>query len=400
MKQVTMPESLKIIIFDGSFKTTPFVNRLLKGLVENQEVFVLGFNEELLQPVDEVKYISLGSNQSKIKFIGTSLLICIKAKKVQLLLRTIYKLLSGKRNELQQQNLKLSIKHINPDIIHLQWPSAIPLFEEVLNEQKTPVILSQRGYHSNVRPFVDAKNFKCLKKWYPKIAGFHSVSKAIANKGDEIYTSAEKINKVVYTGVNSMEIPYAKTYTSSKILEIISIGRPHWIKGYEYALQSCKLLKDKGVNFTYTIIGGKDDEELQYLCHDLGIQNEVQLLGRRSQKEVFEYMHKSSVLVLPSLAEGVPNVVVEAMALGVPVISTACGGVEELITNDMNGWLVATRSPKELAEALMKFSKFPLETIEEIRIAARIKVEQQHSESLMVSGMEGLYNDIITSKIK
>ena len=102
---------------------------------------------------------------------------------------TLKKLIKGKRQALQQQNLDLALKNISPDIIHLQWPSVIPWFEVVLMEQKIPVVLSQRGFHSNVRPFVDEANFEYLNKWYPKIAGFHSVSKAIAANGDKIWNT-------------------------------------------------------------------------------------------------------------------------------------------------------------------------------------------------------------------
>ena len=205
----------------------------------------------------------------------------------------------------------------------------------MLTAQQTPVVLSQRGYHSNVRPFIDTENLDYLKQWYPKIAGFHSVSEAIAGKGDLVYQSDKKINQVIYTGLDISKHPKNKTYSKPETFEIVSVGRPHWIKGYEYALLACKLLKEKGIKFKYTIIGAEGNEELQYLRHDLGVQNEIQLLERMPQNDVFQYMQKASVLVLPSLAEGVPNVVVEAMALGVPVISTKCGGVDELIENEV-----------------------------------------------------------------
>ena len=391
-------KKLKIIIFDGSFKTTPFINRLVKGLVLKQEVFILGFNEKLATPIVGVRYISLGSNQNKFNFVITTLRFRLLSGDLKNIISATGKLFKGKKQELQQENLNLVLHKINPDIIHLQWPSVIPWFEEVLMEQKTPVVLSQRGFHSNVRPFVDEANFEYLKKWYPKMAGFHSVSKAIAANGNRIWNAPKKIDYIIYTGLNLEKIPFSKNYNSSNPLKILSIGRAHWIKGYDYALQSCKLLKEKGISFQYTIIGGAGDEELQFLVDDLGLKNCVALENRKPQSVVFSLMQEASLLLMPSLEEGIPNVVVEAMAIGLPVISTDCGGVVELIDEGVTGWIVPTRNPEAMADAITNFTEFSSEKMKEIRLAARKKVEQQHNEKQMVKGMEALYYEVVDFK--
>ncbi|SRX75623.1 glycosyltransferase family 4 protein [Aequorivita antarctica] len=390
-----MSRKLKIIIFDGSFKTTPFINRLVKGLAVKHQVYILGFNEKISQPVAEITYVSLGSNQSKLKFTVTTLGKLLQSKKFNLMFPTLRKLIEGKRQELQQQNLDLALKNISPDIIHLQWPSVIPWFEEVLLKQETPVVLSQRGFHSNVRPFVDEANFKYLKEWYPKMAGFHSVSNAISANGDKIWRSSKKIDKVVYTGLPLEEISFSQAYIVSKQLNILSIGRSHWKKGYDYALRCCKVLKEKNVHFHYTIIGGAGDEELQFLVNDLGLQDYVKLEGRKPQMEVFRLMREASVLLMPSLEEGIPNVVVEAMAIGLPVISTDCGGISELISDKMNGWIVPNRDPNAMADAIEAFSHLSLDNIEVVHVAARKKVELQHNGEQMLLGMEGLYYEVL-----
>lgn len=386
---------LKIIIFDGSFKTTPFINLLVKGLVLNHQVYILGFNEKLMQPISGVSYVSLGSNQSKLKFTVTTLSKLLKSNKFNLLFPSLKKIIQGKRQELQQQNLVLALKNISPDLIHLQWPSVIPWFEKVLLKQEIPIVLSQRGFHNNVRPFVDDENFEYLKKWYPKMAGFHSVSKAISANGDKICASSEKIDKVIYTGLPLHEIPFAEEYILSNPLKLLSIGRAHWIKGYDYALQTCKLLKEKNIPFQYTIIGGAGDEELQFLVDDLGLQDCVFLKKRIPQKEVFRLMKEASLLLMPSLEEGIPNVVVESMAIGLPVISTDCGGVPELIVDGKEGWLVPTRDPGAMAEAVLRFKGLSLDQIGEIRETARKKVAQQHGDEQMCLGMQELYYQVL-----
>src|SRR5690554_2268019 len=178
---------MKIIIFDGSFKTTAFINRLATGLAAKHDVYILGFNEELPHRLANVTYVPLGSNQNKFRFAVTSIKYAIQKRSIKNVFATINKIVKGERQQLQEKNLRFVLHKIQPDIIHLQWPSVIPWFEEVLTSQRIPVVLSQRGFHNNVRPFVDEENFAYLQQWYSKIAGFHSVSKAIAGNGDKIW---------------------------------------------------------------------------------------------------------------------------------------------------------------------------------------------------------------------
>lgn len=383
--------SLKIIIFDGSFKTTVFINRLIQGLAEKHQVYVLGFNEEIAVKLKNVNYIPLGSNQNKLRFVNTSMGYALRSGSFSKFFSSLKNIVQGKRQELQKQNLQQAIKNIQPDIIHLQWPSTIPWFEHILQEQKIPVLLSQRGFHNNVKPFIEPKNFSYLQRFYPKIAGFHSVSKAISSNGDKIWKDLKKIDKVVYTGLDLKKMIFSNDYSVSKTLQIISVGRSHWIKGYSYALRACKILKDKGLAFHYTIIGAAGEEELQFLIADLGLEDFVSLEGRASQPQVISKMQNADLLLMPSIEEGLPNVAVEAMAIGLPVLSTNCGGVPELITHGAEGWLVPTRDPQAMSEGVESFLNLSLEEIEKVRIAARKKVEVQHSMEKMLMGMEELY---------
>jgi colanic acid/amylovoran biosynthesis glycosyltransferase len=102
-------------------------------------------------------------------------------------------------------------------------------------------------------------------------------------------------------------------------------------------------------------------------------------------------MRSSSALVLPSLEEGIANVAIEAMAVGLPVISTNCGGMAELIEDHKSGYLVPVNNKRALADAIINFSQENLETINELRQKARQKVEVQHNTAKMVEDMEKLY---------
>jgi len=384
---------MKLVVFDGSFSTTAFINRLIEGLVKRGvEVYVLGFNEEINEKFKGVHYVGLGSSQSRVKFMWTSLKWGLSSNTA---LKTISLLLKGRKSELKKKNLSVALGSIQPDLVHLQWVSHISLFEKHLEEKKFKFVLSQRGFQTNVRPFVNNENINYLQKWLPEFAGFHSVSKAISQVGNKIYSHPNKINLVVYTGLDLSRFKFQSEVFKNEKLKLISIGRSHWIKGYDNAIKACSLLKAKGIAFQYTIIGAEKDEELLFLIDDLDLSWQVILAPKMTQEQVFHQVQSSDLMLLPSLEEGIANVAVEAMALGTPVISTDCGGMQELITHEKEGWIVPNRDVEAMAEQILKFSKLEDDEKKRIKSAAREKVEAQHNEEQMVEGMLRLYNSIV-----
>lgn len=390
-----MNAPLKIIIFDGSFKMTAFLNRLAAGLAKRHEVYVMGFNETLEQPVPGVRYIPLGSNQNKRRFVSTTFGNLMRSGRFASIVPTIYQMAKGNKTALQSQNLKIALETIKPDVIHLQWTSVIPPFESVLEAGNIPVILSQRGFHINVKPFVYPENMAYLRKWYPKFAGFHSVAHSVVKNSAKIWDSPDKIDEVVYTGLNLENWKFSETYKKSDPLKLVSVGRTHWIKGYDYALRCCRLLKDKNIPFTYDIIGAAGEEELQFLRFDMDLEQEVRLLGKVTLEEVRRTMREASLMLVPSLEEGLPNVAVEAMAVGLPVAAFGVGGIPELIAHGKEGWLAPARDVTALAELVENFHKLSAAEIETVRRQAREKVVSQFTEVLMVEGMERLYHKVL-----
>lgn len=371
MHSVSLKSQKKLLIFDGTFRTTTFINRRAELWAKDHQVFIAGFNEQLSEKVPGVKYVPVGSNDRKIRLLYTSFYWVVKTRKWNLLLPVLRKISKSDRRGLQQQNIRLAVEYLDPDEIHLQWPSVIPWFETLLERESHKIYLWQRGYHINVRPFVDQENMAYLQKWFPKLTGFISVSKAIAERSDSIWNAPEKQNRIVYTTLPLANYPFRENYTQQSPLQLISVGRKHWKKGYDYALRACALLKQAGIPFQYTIIGAGGFEELVFLKHDLKLNEEVILEPGKPHVEVISAMQSADLFLLPSLEEGLPNVVVEAMALGVPVIATHVGGIPELIVHHKNGLLVPSRNPEALAQAIQEFLTFSNEKIEALRRNAR-----------------------------
>jgi glycosyltransferase involved in cell wall biosynthesis len=140
---------------------------------------------------------------------------------------------------------------------------------------------------------------------------------------------------------------------------LLSVGRLVSKKGFASLLEACATLRQRGHAFRCTILGeGPERERLAALAHRLGLDEIVEMPGSRSQEQVLEWYRRATAFALPCkiLAngdrDGIPNVLVEAMGVGLPVVSTAISGIPELVDDGTNGLLVAPGRSAELAAAL------------------------------------------------
>ncbi len=383
---------MKIIIFDGSFNTTTFINRLIKGLSINHEVFVFGFDENIQNKISGIKYIGLGTNNSRFFFLVRS--FQLRGFSIRKLVDLCVGLVLRNKSKIRQQNIQFAIDSIQPDILHFQWVSVLSYFKDLQLPTHTKTILSQRGFHINVRPFVNIENKLFLEGVFKKIDGFHSVSKAIQEKSNEIYASSSKIDHVVYSGFDTDSFQTKTTWNISKQLQILSIGRNHWKKDYRTAVLAMYLLKERKIPFHYTIVGVKNSEELLFLVNDLHLKDYITFLDSIPQEQVYEKMLDSDLFLLPSVEEGIANVCIEAMLSKLPVLSTDCGGMSELIVDSETGFLVPTRNPKALADKISIFFKLQEIDILQLVNAAYIKATTQHTSKQMVDGMISLYKKV------
>jgi colanic acid/amylovoran biosynthesis glycosyltransferase len=134
---------------------------------------------------------------------------------------------------------------------------------------------------------------------------------------------------------------------------LITIGRLHASKGHDVLLRAMKLLRDRGADVSLRLAGaGGERESLGILAADLGIADRTRFLGSLSEDELIEELKTSDAFVLASHAEPLGVVYMEAMAMGVPAIGTAAGGVGEIIATGVDGILVQPNNPEQLADAI------------------------------------------------
>lgn len=141
------------------------------------------------------------------------------------------------------------------------------------------------------------------------------------------------------------------------------IGNLNKIKGHRYLIEACSILKAKGFKFKCLIIGeGEERHNLEKLINNLKLHNEIELVGSMPHSEIITILQEGKVdlLVLPSItlpsenrAEGIPLILIEAMANGIPVVSTETGSIPELIA-ERSGILVPEKNSEALAEGIIR----------------------------------------------
>ncbi len=138
-------------------------------------------------------------------------------------------------------------------------------------------------------------------------------------------------------------------------IQLISISNLKHTKGLNYNLEALSELKAEGFTFHYSIVGeGEEKESLKALVTKYDLDNEVSFLGLLNRQEVLQQLQKSDIFTMPSWQEGFGMVYVEAMSQGLPVIACLGEGIEDVVSNGENGFLVKPKDYLELKEVLAR----------------------------------------------
>ena len=147
---------------------------------------------------------------------------------------------------------------------------------------------------------------------------------------------------------------------------ILSVGRLREKKGLDTLIDACAALRDRGRAFACEIVGyGEEQARLQAQIDSLGLSEHVHLVGKLAREQVIARYARAAVYVQPSRIaangdrDGIPNVLLEAMAIGLPVVASRVSGIPELVAHGHNGLLVEPDHPEALADAITQLIEQP-----------------------------------------
>ena len=245
------------------------------------------------------------------------------------------------------------------DLIHAQFllSGFIGVFIKKLT--KKSLIITARG--SDVNSIPSKKSFQRIILKSLNSAGIIiCVSSGIKNKLENLSVPENKL-VVIPNGVDLITFSENHFRNQENTLRtIVWVGRMVEVKGLQYLFKSLQIVKNNVPDGKLILVGdGPLREKLVILSRELKIEEMVSFVGYVEHKKIPDYLHKSIALVVSSTNEGFPNVIYEAMAMSLPVISTKIGGIQDIIKDRYNGFLVEPKNPEQLAEKIIYLLENP-----------------------------------------
>ena len=202
---------------------------------------------------------------------------------------------------------------------------------------------------------------------------------------------------VVHSGVEQSLLlqPAPLIEAQAQTIRLIAVGRLSPEKGHRYLVEAIGLLRERGLRPSCTIVGaGPERLHLQQLIAALGLGERVRLMGALKQEQIGELCSESDVFVQPSLREGLPVAVIEAMARGLPVIASNIAGVPELVSDSDTGLLVPPGDARALADAIARLIASP-GLRAELSARARSTVAERFLISANVLQLSALFEEAL-----
>jgi teichuronic acid biosynthesis glycosyltransferase TuaC len=225
------------------------------------------------------------------------------------------------------------------------------------NRFGVPFVITARGTDINLYPSLPGIQQKIRRV----LLGAHAiigVSRTLCEKMVALGAAVDRCH-VIPNGVD-LDIfhPAEDAATSRPTQQLIAVGNLKPEKGFHILLDAMKILTTKHPNIRLCIVGsGPEEKRLKRKRTHLALQDNVLFTGPIPNEKLPHYYRTADVFCLASLREGCPNVVLEALASGVPVVATPVGGIPDIIRNGVNGILAEDNTPEAMANAIIQALK-------------------------------------------
>ena len=244
-----------------------------------------------------------------------------------------------------------------------------------------------RDQHMLLQKVKEAEFAVCISEFNREWA----LTKSDWNLGEKVH--------VVHCGIDTTAFqPTEKpNRPTGESLQIVQVGTLHEVKGQSILLEACRILSDRGVQPECHFIGdGPDREMLEGLSDQLGVRSMVHFHGYCTPLEVRQSLSNADLLVCPSIEssdgrrEGIPVVLMEAMASGVPVVASSLSGIPELVDDGVEGLLFRPGDSRELADAVEFIANSP-EKSAQFASAGRLKILKEFDQSKNIDQLITLF---------
>ncbi len=287
-----------------------------------------------------------------------------------------------------------TINKVKADIIHFEFSGIGIDFLESIGNIRAKKVVSCRGSAEKVKLLMYDERKNLFRKLLKKVDRVHCVSQDMVQT---ILPYSDEPGKIFvnYPSIDTGYFMRNKRKERDKHLNILSVGRVTFQKGYPNALFTMQYLKQQDLSFTWIIAGsGNAVEEFIFKIHEFGLTKHIILAGTKSREEVKELMENADVFYLPSLYEGVANVVLEAMSMELPVVVTKSGGMAEVIEHGEDGLLADVFDFRAQAGHILNIANDD-DMAENLGRNARKKVMTKFNLEIQTTIFEAVYNELL-----
>lgn len=274
--------------------------------------------------------------------------------------------------------------------------------------RRTPLVHTERGTRHSV---LSNKLVESLGKVYDHTVGSLIIKSARRNIGvsaaacDFLKHLGAKNTIAIPNGIDTNVFRKVKTDLTKSLrlngaIVITFVGRLIYAKGVQDLISAFPMIKETIPNVKLLIVGdGPYRRQLEELTTETGWSKDIKFLGQKSRDQITEILSVTDVFVNPSYSEGLPTSVMEAAAIGVPIVATDVGGTGEIVENGKTGLLIKEREPGQIAEAVSLLEGNKQATQENLARkfseAARLKIVNNYSwEDAVMKTME-VYQEIL-----
>lgn len=293
-----------------------------------------------------------------------------------------------------------ALREIEPDIVHFEFGGLTKNRMDLPELVGARTVVSFRGPDLNVGWMDDPDLYAPV---WSKADGFHFLGRDLQQRAEALGCPVKPtalvppaVDTRFFDGRRPPHVDVAGG--PDRPLRILSVGRLHWMKGYEYALRAVRTLVDQNISCEYTIIGAHDHREhllaVRFDITDLGLEGVVRLAGRQSREEVRRAMASADVLVHAAVSEGFCNAVVEAQAMRLPVVVSDAGGLPDNVAHRETGFVTPRRSPRAVSDRLSALAADP-GLRERLATAGRARALDHFSLDGYASKFQTLYRDVL-----
>jgi colanic acid/amylovoran biosynthesis glycosyltransferase len=289
------------------------------------------------------------------------------------------------------------------DLVHIHFGSDAIALRRALRRSRVPVVVTLHGYDATREPEQPGRAGRAyrrrLRRLFDRATTVLAVSELIASKARALGAPASKL-QVHYIGIPVTE---AVTTETDQDIDILFIGRLVEKKGVDDLIRALALLAAPSTTppVSAVVVGeGPLTAELQAAAVSAGV--DVTFLGKRTAEEVQALLLRAKLVVVPSKTaadgdmEGLPTVLMEAMALGVPVIATRHSGITEVVEHELNGLLSPEADPVSLAENLGRALADP-ELRRRLGAAGRTHIREHFNMTTQTAALEDIYAEVIAA---